>query len=165
MTTDRSYYTSLKRRYMAADKVYWDHYGKPGDYKTGGETLLEETPSNPSELRQYIEVIAIFSEEMDSTDIISLYREATNLLESWERECPGNPDLIQAREKLKVVKKRVKKDKREVPIMLSIVIGGTALFIASLIIFPGWAEVMKKVFWIEYIKSWILGIISFFTIW
>ena len=164
MTTDHSYYDSLKRRYMAADKAYWDNYGKEG-YKSGGDILLEETPSNPSELRQYIEVIGVFSEDIDSSDITPIYQEAVNLLDYWEKERPGNLDLIQAREKLKVVKKRVKKDKREVPIMLSVIIGGTALFIASLIIFPGWAELMKKVFWIEYIKSWILSIFAFFTIW
>ena len=48
--------------------------------------------------------------------------------------------------------------------MLSIVIAGAALFIASLIIFPGWAEMMKKVFWIEYIKSWIVSIFALFTL-
>ena len=149
---------------MAADKAYWDNYGKEG-YKSGGDILLEETPSNPSELRQYIEVIGVFSEDIDSSDITSIYQEAVNLLDYWGKERPGNLDLIQAREKLKVVKKRVKKDKREVPIMLSVIIGGAALFIASLIIFPGWAELMKKVFWIGYIKSWILSIFAFFTIW
>jgi len=148
---------------MAADKVYWKHLGKEG-YKSGGKILLEETPSNPSELRQYIEVVGVFSEDIDSSDIESIYQEAINLLEFWEKERPGNLDLIQAREKLKVVKKRVKKDKREIPIMLSIVIAGAALFIASLIIFPGWAEMMKKVFWIEYIKSWILSIFALFTL-
>ena len=142
---------------MAADKAYWDNYGKEG-YKSGGDILLEETPSNPSELRQYIEVIGVFSGDIDSSDIISIYQEAVNLLDYWEKERPGNLDLIQAREKLKVVKKRVKKDKREVPIMLSVIIGG------ALIIFPGWAELMKKVFWIEYIKSWILSIFAFFTL-
>ena len=164
MTTDHSYYDSLKRRYLAADKAYWDNYGKEG-YKSGGDILLEETPSNPSELRQYIEVVDVFSEDITSNDITSIYQEAINLLEFWEKERPGNLDLIQAREKLKVVKKRVKKDKREVPIMLSVIIGCAALFIASLIIFPGWAELLKKVFWIEYIKSWILSIFAFFTIW
>lgn len=164
MTTDHSYYDSLKRRYMAADKAYWKNYGKPG-YKSGGEILLEETPSNPSELRQYIEVVGVFSEDITSNDIASIYQEAVNLLDYWEKERPGNLDLIQAREKLKVVKKRVNKDKRETPIMLSVIIGGAALFIASLIIFPGWAEMMKKVFWIEYIKSWILSIFAFFSIW
>lgn len=149
---------------MAADKAYWKNFGKEG-YKSGGDILLEETPSNPSELRQYIEVVGIFSDEIDSSDIESIYQEAINLLEFWEKEHPENQDLIQAREKLKVVKKRVKKDKREVPIMLSVIIGCAALFIASLIIFPGWAELMKKVFWIEYIKSWILSIFAFFTIW
>ena len=148
---------------MAADKAYWDNFGKEG-YKSGGEILLEETPSNPSELRQYIEVVGVFSEDIDSSDIESIYQEAINLLEFWEKERPGNLDLIQAREKLKVVKKRVKKDKRETPIMLSIVIAGAALFIASLIIFPGWAEMMKKVFWIEYIKSWIVSIFFFFSL-
>lgn len=148
---------------MAADKAYWDNFGKEG-YKSGGEILLEETPSNPSELRQYIEVVGVFSEDIDSSDIESIYQEAINLLEFWEKERPGNLDLIQAREKLKVVKKRVKKDKRETPIMLSIVIAGAALFIASLIIFPGWAEMMKKVFWIEYIKSWIVSIFALFTL-
>ena len=164
MTTDHPYYDSLKRRYLAADKAYWDNYGKKG-YKSGGDILLEETPSNPSELRQYIEVVDVFSEDITSNDITSIYQEAINLLEFWEKERPGNLDLIQAREKLKVVKKRVNKDKRETPIMLSVIIGGAALFIASLIIFPGWAEMMKKVFWIEYIKSWILSIFAFFTIW
>ena len=149
---------------MAADKAYWKNYGKPG-YKSGGEILLEETPSNPSELRQYIEVVGVFSEDITSNDIASIYQEAVNLLDYWEKERPGNLDLIQAREKLKVVKKRVNKDKRETPIMLSVIIGGAALFIASLIIFPGWAEMMKKVFWIEYIKSWILSIFAFFSIW
>ena len=163
MTTDHSYYDSLKRRYLAADKAYWDNYGKKG-YKSGGDILLEETPSNPSELRQYIEVVDVFSEDITSNDITSIYQEAINLLEFWEKERPGNLDLIQAREKLKVVTKRVKKDKRETPIMLSVIIGGTALFIASLIIFPGWAEMMKKVFWIEYIKSWILSIFALFTL-
>lgn len=163
MTSDHLYYDSLKRRYMAADKAYWDNFGKEG-YKSGGEILLEETPSNPSELRQYIEVVGVFSEDIDSSDIESIYQEAINLLEFWEKERPGNLDLIQAREKLKVVKKRVKKDKREIPIMLSIVIAGAALFIASLIIFPGWAEMMKKVFWIEYIKSWIVSIFALFTL-
>ena len=163
MTSEHSYYDSLKRRYMAADKAYWDNFGKEG-YKSGGEILLEETPSNPSELRQYIEVVGIFSDEIDSSDIESIYQEAINLLEFWEKERPGNLDLIQAREKLKVVKKRVKKDKREITIMLSIVIAGAALFIASLIIFPGWAEMMKKVFWIEYIKSWIVSIFALFTL-
>ena len=148
---------------MAADKVYWKNFGKEG-YKSGGEILLEETPSNPSELRQYIEVVGIFSDEIDSSDIESIYQEAINLLEFWEKERPGNLDLIQAREKLKVVKNRVKKDKREIPIMLSIVIAEAALFIASLIIFPGWAEMMKKVFWIEYIKSWIVSIFALFTL-
>lgn len=148
---------------MAADKAYWANFGKEG-YKSGGEILLEETPSNPSELRQYIEVVGVFSEDIDSSDIESIYQEAINLLEFWEKERPGNLDLIQAREKLKVVKKRVKKDKRETPIMLSVIIGGAALFIASLIIFPGWAELMKKVFWIEYIKSWIVSILAFFTL-
>ena len=163
MTSEHSYYDSLKRRYMAADKAYWDNFGKEG-YKSGGEILLEETPSNPSELRQYIEVVGVFSEDIDSSDIESIYQEAINLLEFWEQERPGNLDMIQAREKLKVVKKRVKKDKRETPIMLSIVIAGAALFIASLIIFPGWAEMMKKVFWIEYIKSWIVSIFALFTL-
>ena len=163
MSTDHSYYDSLKSRYMAADKAYWDNYGKEG-YKSGGEILLEETPSNPSELRQYIEVIGVFSEDIDSSDITSIYQEAANLLDYWEKERPGNLDLIQAREKLKVVKKRVKKDKREVPIMLSVIIGGAALFIVSLIIFPGWAELMKKVFWIEYIKSWIVSFFSMFAL-
>lgn len=149
---------------MAADKAYWDNYGKSG-YKSGGDILLEETPSDPSELRQYIEVIGVFSEDIDSSDITSIYQEAVNLLDYWEKERPGNLDLIQAREKLKVVKKRVKKDKRETPIMLTIIIGGIALFIASLIIFPGWAELMKKVFWIDYIKNWILSIFAFFTLW
>ena len=149
---------------MAADKAYWKNYGKPG-YKSGGEILLEETPSNPSELRQFIEVVGVFSEDITSNDIASIYQEAVNLLDYWEKERPGNLDLIQAREKLKVVKKRVNKDKRETPIMLSVIIGGAALFIASLIIFPGWAEMMKKVFWIEYIKSWILSIFAFFSIW
>ena len=152
---------------MAADKAYWDNYDKEG-YKSGGDILLEETPSNPSELRQYIEVIGVFSMQIDSSIIASIYQEAVNLLEYWEKERPGNLDLIQAREKLNVVKKRVKKDKREISIMLSVVIGGivggTALFIASLIIFPGWAELMKKVFWIEYIKSSIFSIVSLFTI-
>ena len=111
---------------MAADKAYWDNFGKEG-YKSGGEILLEETPSNPSELRQYIEVVGVFSEDIDSSDIASIYQEAINLLEFLEKERPGNLDLIQAREKLKVVKKRVKKDKREIPIMLSIVIAGAAL--------------------------------------
>ena len=163
MTSDHSYYNSLKRRYMAADKAYWANFGKEG-YKSGGDILLEETPSNPSELRQYLDVVSVFSEEMDSSVIASIYQEAINLLEFWEKEHPENQDLIQAREKLKVVKKRVKKDKREIPIMLSIVIAGAALFIASLIIFPGWAEMMKKVFWIEYIKSWILSIFALFTL-
>jgi len=149
---------------MAADKAYWKNYGKPG-YKSGGEILLEETPSNPFELRQYIEVVGVFSEDITSNDIASIYQEAVNLLDYWEKERPGNLDLIRAREKLKVVKKRVNKDKRETPIMLSVIIGGAALFIASLIIFPGWAEMMKKVFWIEYIKSWILSIFAFFSIW
>ncbi len=149
---------------MAADKAYWKNYGKPG-YKSGGEILLEETPSNPSELRQYIEVVGVFSEDITCNDIASIYQEAVNLLDYWEKERPGNLDLIRAREKLKVVTKRVKKDKRETPIMLSVIIGGAALFIASLIIFPGWAEMMKKVFWIEYIKSWILSIFAFFSIW
>lgn len=148
---------------MAADKAYWKNYGKPG-YKSGGEILLEETLSNPSELRQYIEVVGVFSEDITSNDIASIYQEAVNLLEYWEKERPGNLDLIRAREKLKVVTKRVKKDKRETPIMLSVIIGGAALFIASLIIFPGWAEIMKKVFWIEYIKSWILSIFALFTL-
>lgn len=85
-------------------------------------------------------------------------------MEHWEKEHLENQDLIQAREKLKAVKKRVKKDKREIPIILSIVIGVAALFIASLIIFPGWAEMMKKVFWIEYIKSLILSIFALFTL-
>ena len=148
---------------MAADKVYWKNFGKEGN-KSGGDILLEETPSNPSELRQYIEVVGVFSEDIDSSDIESIYQEAVNLLEFWEKERPGNLDLIQAREKLKVVKKRVKKDKRENPIMLSVIIGGAALFIASLILFPGWAALMKKVFWIEYIKSWILSIFALFTL-
>lgn len=148
---------------MAADKAYWDIYGKAG-YKSGGDILLEETPSNPSELRQYIEVVGVFSEDITSNDIASIYQEAVNLLDYWEKERPGNLDLIRAREKLKVVTKRVKKDKRETPIMLSVIIGGAALFIASLIIFPGWAEMMKKVFWIEYIKSWILSIFALFTL-
>lgn len=139
MSTDHSYYDSLKRRYMAADKVYWKNFGKEG-YKSGGEILLEETPSNPSELRQYIDVVGVFSEDIDSSDIESIYQEAINLLEFWE------------------------KDKRETPIMLSIVIAGAALFIASLIIFPGWAELVKKVFWIEYIKSWIVSIFALFTL-
>ena len=157
MTFDHSYYDSLKRRYLAADKAYWDNYGKKG-YKSGGDILLEETPSNPSELRQYIEVVGVFSEDITSNDITSIYQEAVNLLDYWEKERPGNLDLIQAREKRKVV------TKRETPIMLSVIIGGTALFIASLIIFPGWAEMMKKVFWIEYIKSWILSIFALFTL-
>ena len=148
---------------MAADKVYWANYGKPGN-KSGGDLLLEETPSNPSELKQYIEVVGLFSEDIDSSVIAPIYQEAVNLLEQWEKECPGNEDLIQAKEKLKLVKNRVKKDKREVPIMLSVIIGGAGLFIASLIIFPGWAELMKKVFWIEYIKSLIFSIFSLFTI-
>jgi hypothetical protein len=148
---------------MAADKAYWKNYGKPG-YKSGGEIFLEETPSNPSELRQYIEVVGVFSEDITSNDITLIYQEAVNLLDYWEKERPGNLDLIRAREKLKVVTKRVKKDKRETPIMLSVIIGGAALFIASLIIFPGWAEMMKNVFWIEYIKSWILSIFSLFTL-
>ena len=148
---------------MAADKAYWDNFGKEG-YKSGGEILLEETPSNPSELRQYIEVVGVFSEDLDSSDIESIYQEAINLLEFWEKERPGNLDLIQAKEKLKIVKKRVKKDKREIPIILSVVISGIILFIASLILFPGWAELMKKVFWIEYIKSLIFSIFSLFTI-
>lgn len=163
MTTDHSYYDSLKRRYMAADKAYWDNYGKEG-YKSGGDILLEETPSNPSELRQYIDVIGLYSEAIDSSDIIPIYKEAANLLDYWEKERPGNLDLIQAREKLKIVKKRVRKDKRETPVMLSIIIGGIALFIASLIVFPGWAELMKKVFWIEYIKSWIVSLFSMFAL-
>ena len=148
---------------MAADKAYWDNYGKAG-YKSGGDILLEETPSNPSELRQYIEVVGVFSEDITSNDIASIYQEAVNLLDYWEKERPGNLDLIRAREKLKVVTKRVKKDKRETPIMLSVIIGGAALFIASLIIFPGWAEMMKKVFRIENIKSWILSIFALFTL-
>ena len=148
---------------MAADKAYWDNYCKEG-YKSGGDILLEETPSNPSELRQYIEVIGVFSEDIDSSDITPIYQEVTNLLDYWEKECPGNQDLIQARENLKILKKRVKKDKREVPIMLSVIIGGAALFIVSLIIFPGWAELMKKVFWIEYIKSWIVSFFSMFAL-
>lgn len=148
---------------MAADKAYWDNYGKEG-YKSGGEKLLEETPSNPSELRQYIDVIGLYSEDIDSSDIIPIYKEAANLLDYWEKERPGNLDLIQAREKLKIVKKRVRKDKRETPVMLSIIIGGIALFIASLIVFPSWAELMKKVFWIEYIKSWIVSLFSMFAL-
>ena len=148
---------------MAADKAYWDHYGKSG-YKSGGEILLEETPSNPSELRQYIEVISVFSKDISSSRIKPIYQEAVNLLEYWEKERPGNLDLIKAREKLKIVEKRVKKFERETPVMLTIVIGGTALFIASLIIFPGWADFMEKVFWIEYIKSWILSIFTFHTL-
>lgn len=78
---------------MAADKVYWKNFGKEG-YKSGGEILLEETPSNPSELRQYIEVVGVFSEDIDSSDIESIYQEAINLLEFWEKERPGNLDLI-----------------------------------------------------------------------
>ena len=109
-------------------------------------------------------MVGVFSEDITSNDITSIYQEAVNLLDYWEKECPGNLDLIRAREKLKVVTKRVKKDKRETPIMLSVIIGGAALFIASLIIFPGWAEMMKKVFWIEYIKSWILSIFALFTL-
>ena len=96
---------------MAADKAYWKNYGKPG-YKSGGEILLEETPSNPSELRKYIEVVGVFSEDITSNDITSIYLEAVNLMDYWEKERPGNLDLIRAREKLKVVTKRVKKDKR-----------------------------------------------------
>ena len=49
--------------------------------------------------------------------------------------------------------------------MLSVIIGGATLFIASLIIFPGWADLLKKVFWIEYINNWILNIFAFFMIW
>ena len=148
---------------MAADKAYWDNYGKAG-YKSGGDILLEETPSNPSELKQYIEVVGLFSEDIDSSEIAPIYQEVVNLLEQRGKECPGNEDLIQAKEKLKIVKKRVKKDKREIPIMLSAVIGGIILFIASLILLPGWAELMKKEFWIEYIKSLTFSIFSLFTI-
>ena len=163
MTTDHSYYDSLKRRYKAADKEYWENFGKKG-LKSGDDVLLEATPSNPSELRQYIEVLGIFSEEIGSETLVSIYREAVNLLELWKQELPGDPDLIRAREKLKIVKKQVNKEKREGPVTLAIIIGISALFIASLIIFPGWASLMKKVFWIEYIKSWILSIFAIFTL-
>lgn len=164
MLADHSYYDSLKRRYMATDKAYWDNYDKPG-YISGGKMLLEETPSDPSELRQYIEVVGVFSEEINYSYIKSIYQEAVNLLDFWEKERPGNLDLILAREKLKVIKKRVKKINREIPLIVLGLIGCNALFIASLVIFPGWAEMMKKVFWFEYIKSWIISIISFFMIW
>lgn len=115
MATDHSYYDSLKRRYKAADKEYWENFGKKG-VKSGGEVLLEATPSNPSELRQYIDVLGIFSEEIGSEAIVSIYREAVNLLESWEQELPGDPDLVRAREKLKIVKKRVNKKKERTPL-------------------------------------------------
>lgn len=104
---------------MAADKAFWANYGKPGN-KSGGDLRLEETPSNPSELKQYIEVVGLFSEEIDSSDIAPIYQEIVNLLEQWEKECSGNEDLILAREKLTIVNKRLKKDKREIPMMLSI---------------------------------------------
>lgn len=163
MITDRAYYDRLKRRYMAADKAYWDNYDKPG-YRSGDDVLMEETPSDPSELRQYIEVISVFVDDISDDTLKSLYRESVNLLEFWEKERPGNLDLEQARAKLKVIKKQVKKNKIEIApaIIISVlIIGG---FIAALIIFPGFANFMKKVFWFEYIKGWIVTLFSLFTL-
>ena len=59
---------------MTADKAYWDNFGKE-EYKSGGEILLEETPSNPSELRQYIEVVGVFSEDIDLSFASDLSRQ------------------------------------------------------------------------------------------
>ena len=163
MISDRAYYDRLKRRYLAADKEYWDNHDKPG-IKNGDDILMEETPSDPSELRQYIEVISVFADDISDDTLKSLYQESVNLLEYWEKERMGNLDLEQARAKLKIIKKQIKKNKMEIApaIIISVLmIGG---FIAALIIFPGFASFMKKVFWFEYIKGWIVTLFSLFTL-
>ena len=62
-----------------------DNYEKPG-YKDGDDVLMEETPSDPSELRRYIEVIGVFAEEINANKLKFLYQESVNLLEYWEKE-------------------------------------------------------------------------------
>ena len=123
-----------------------------------------ETTSLWRRLRQYIEVISVFADEISNDTLKSLYQESVNLLEYWEKERPGNLDLEQARAKLKIIKKQLKKNKMEIApaIIISVLmIGG---FIAALIIFPGFAYFMKKVFWFEYIKGWIVTLFSLFTL-
>lgn len=158
MTPDRTYYDALKRRYLAAAR---DQF-KPG-CKNKDDVLLEETPSTPSELRQYIEVVDLFSNRTGNDNLNAIYREANLLLESMERRYPGDSDLRQARERLSSVNTQVRKNKRETPIMFIIIISITGLVFASLFLFPGWAAFIKKVFFLEYIRTWILGIFALFT--
>lgn len=73
MLSDRAYYDRLKRRYLAAEKDYWDNHDKP-EIKDGDDILMEETPSDPSELRQYIEVISVFADEI-SDDRLRSWRD------------------------------------------------------------------------------------------
>ena len=163
MISDRSYYERLKRRYLAADKAYWDNPNRAGT-KDGDDILMEETPSDPSELRQYIEVISVFADKIDYDTLKALYQESINLLEFWEGKHLGSLDLKQARAKVKVLKKHIRKNKMEIApaIIISIVMLGG--FIAALIIFPRFANLMKKVFLFEYIKSLINYLISLFTL-
>lgn len=50
---------------------------------------MEETPSDPSELRQYIEVISVFADEISDETLKSLYQQSVNLLEYWEKARPA----------------------------------------------------------------------------
>ena len=151
MASDHSYYDSLKRRYLAAEKKY-----SKIDDEEGEDILLKATPSSPSELRQYIAVVSVFLDEMSNTAVKAIYREVQARLEYWEMERPGDPDLERARKSFKALKKRMRKIKVETPLMLCLSLGITAGFIASLYYFPGWAAFIKKLFWFEYIKSWII---------
>ena len=151
MTSDHSYYDSLKRRYLAAERKY-----SKIDDEEGEDILLKATPSSPSELRQYIDLVAVFLDEMSNTVVKSIYKEVQARLAYWERERPGDQELVRARKGLKPLKKRMRKIKMETPLALCASLGITAGFIASLYYFPGWAAFVKKLFWFEYIKSWII---------
>ena len=108
--------------------------------------------------------IDILKDDSDKYDNLkAIYKEAGSLLAIMEQTYPGDTDLKLARDKLNVVNKQVRKNRRETPIMLLIIIGGSVLFFASLYFFPGWASFFKQVFFLEYIRTWILSIFALFT--
>lgn len=161
MTTDRTYYNDLKRRYLAAEKAALKKYKDP-DFKFGDDILLEENPSNPSELRQYVEVICVFADEIGDDILESMYQDSTTLLKLWKKEQPGNSDLKLAKAKLKIIKRQIRKNKSEDVKTIMIIVLLFGGFIAALIIFPKFASFVKTIFFIEFFKELITSMIPIF---
>jgi len=128
MDSNETYYQSLKRRFTKAEKDWWDH---PDDskHKDGEEILLEENPANPDEMRQFVEVMCAYENDIDSSEIPKLYNNALNLIESMERSYPGDEDLAIARRKLNRFKMIIWKGKSLHIFRIAVIIGIVAIVI------------------------------------